>query len=126
MFTLLDMNEIEHGIPQAHVMLDGVCYYIYIKDIKYEVEAKMVVGKVRISTDDGDIIVESEDYAPTVVAIIADKRFIVTFDGDVVASKKKEFHVESYRFDVTIDDSILYYYPLRWKQWQVYLATKNN
>lgn len=126
MFTLLDMNEIEHDIPQAHVMLDGICYYIYIKDIKYEAEAKMVVGKVRISTDDGDIIVESEDYAPTVVAIIADKRFIVTFDGDVVASKKKEFHVESYRFDVTIDDSILYYYPLRWKQWQVYLATKNN
>lgn len=126
MFTLLDMNEIEHDIPQAHVMLNGVCYYIYIKDIKYEPEAKMVVGKVRISTDDGEIIVESEDYAPTVVAIIADKRFIVTFDGDVVASKKKEFRVESYRFDVTIDDSILYYYPLRWKQWQVYLATKNN
>lgn len=125
MFTLLNLNEID-DIPQAHVMLDGVCYYIYIKDIKYEVEAKMVVGKVRISTDDGDIIVESEDYAPTVVAIIADKRFIVTFDGDVVASKKKEFRVESYRFDVTIDDSILYYYPLRWKQWQVYLATKNK
>lgn len=126
MFTLLDMNEIKHNIAQAHVMLDGVCYYIYIKDIKYEAEAKMVVGKVRISTDDGEVIVESEDYAPTVVAIIADKRFIVTFDGDVVVSKKKEPQVDSYRFDVMIDDSTLYYYPLRWKQWQVYLATKNK
>lgn len=126
MFTLLNLNEIEHDIPQAHVILNGVCYYIYIKDVKYEAKAKMVVGKIKIVTDDGEVIVESEEYAPTVVAIIDDKRFIVTFDGDVVASKRKEPQVESYRFDVMIDDSILYYYPLRWKQWQVYLATKNN
>lgn len=126
MFTLLNLKEIEHDIPQAHVILNRVCYYIYIKTIKYEPEAKMVVGKIKIVTDDGEVIVESEEYAPTVIAIIDDKRFIVTFDGDVAASKKKEPQVESYRFDVMIDDSTLYYYPLRWKQWQVYLATKNN
>lgn len=122
MFTPLNLNEIDN-IPQAHVMINGVYHLIYITDIKYETTAKMVVGKIRIDTEDGEVVMESEHYAPTIVAIIGGKRFIVTFDGDITSVNKKE-HVESYRFDIVIDDSILYLYPSKLKQWQAYLKSK--
>lgn len=122
MFTLLNLNEID-DIPQAHVIINEVYHLIYITDIKYESTAKMVVGKIRIVTEDGEVVMESEDYAPTIVAIIGGKRFIVTFDGDVVSANKKA-HVDSYRFDIVIDDSIIYLYPSKLKQWQAYLKSK--
>lgn len=122
MFTLLNLNEID-DIPQAHVIINGVYHLIYITDIKYESIAKMVVGKIRIVTEDGEVVMESEDYAPTIVAIIGGKRFIVTFDGDVVSTNKKA-QVDSYRFDIVIDDSIIYLYPSKLKQWQAYLKSK--